>query len=231
MAVQHHNHRMFTYIYSLLIEKGICDRWNISSFHVFCVRLSSGDLFIFGKNLPFLFLFIVLSIFWYLSFYIVYFLLCLKFLLVYMLKLLNFLPWGDSNLWPSDLYIILLYELGEYVDEYLICLEFSVFIFVIKFNVRRKLEIPYNKNECKPNSTTSLQIPFSWKEGLTDDWGVFFFWRDRYETDILPLEALMMIRTSYRVQVRFRLQGGLSMDSILFTFASYSQTVSVQVRL
>ena len=30
-----HIYHVFTYIYSLLIEKGICDRQNISSFHVF----------------------------------------------------------------------------------------------------------------------------------------------------------------------------------------------------
>ena len=42
----HHLYRIFTYIYSLLIEKGICNRWNISSFHVyFRLKISS----FFGK--------------------------------------------------------------------------------------------------------------------------------------------------------------------------------------
>ena len=53
-----HHYRMFAYIYSLLIEKGICNCWNISSFHVHCVWLSSRNLSFFGKNFPFLFLFI-----------------------------------------------------------------------------------------------------------------------------------------------------------------------------
>ena len=50
---------VFTYIYSLLIKKDICDCWNVSiiSFHL-C--LSPGDLFIFfGKSFLFLFLFFV----------------------------------------------------------------------------------------------------------------------------------------------------------------------------
>ena len=42
---EHHLYHLFTYICSLLIEKSICDRWNISSF---CVLLS-GDLFIFWQ--------------------------------------------------------------------------------------------------------------------------------------------------------------------------------------
>ena len=43
-----HLYRVFTYIYSLLIEKDICDCWNISIM-LACVYvcLSSGDLFIF----------------------------------------------------------------------------------------------------------------------------------------------------------------------------------------
>ena len=40
---------MFTYIYFLLIEKDISDRWNISiKLPCVCVHLSSGDLFIFS---------------------------------------------------------------------------------------------------------------------------------------------------------------------------------------
>jgi len=43
-----HLYRVFTYIYSLLIEKDIRDRQNISNkFPGVCVHLSSGDLFIF----------------------------------------------------------------------------------------------------------------------------------------------------------------------------------------
>ena len=43
-----HCYRVFIYIYSLLIEKNICDCQNISiSFRVFVCAFSSGDLFIF----------------------------------------------------------------------------------------------------------------------------------------------------------------------------------------
>ena len=56
-------YRMFTSIYSLLIEKGICDCQNISSFRVFmCFQPDISSLF--WCVFPF-FLFIELSIFWY----------------------------------------------------------------------------------------------------------------------------------------------------------------------
>jgi hypothetical protein len=43
-----HLYCVFTYIYSLMIEKDICDRWNISNkFLCVCECLSSEDLFIF----------------------------------------------------------------------------------------------------------------------------------------------------------------------------------------
>ena len=43
-----HLYLVFTYIYSILIEKETCDRWNISNkFLSVFVCLSSGDLFIF----------------------------------------------------------------------------------------------------------------------------------------------------------------------------------------
>ena len=58
----HSHYCMFTYIYYLLIKKGICDRQNISSSHVF---LFVGDFHLdlssfLGKSFPFLFIFSVL---------------------------------------------------------------------------------------------------------------------------------------------------------------------------
>jgi hypothetical protein len=41
-------YHVFIYIYSLLIEKDICDRQNMFP----CMCLSSGDLFIFLKSFP-----------------------------------------------------------------------------------------------------------------------------------------------------------------------------------
>ena len=52
-------YHVFTYMYSLLIEKDILDRRNISNkFPCVCVCFSSRDLFIFGKSFPFLFPFL-----------------------------------------------------------------------------------------------------------------------------------------------------------------------------
>ena len=52
--IYRHLHRVFTYICSLLIEKDICDRRNISNkFLCVCVCLFSGDLFIFRRVFPF----------------------------------------------------------------------------------------------------------------------------------------------------------------------------------
>ena len=64
--------RMFTYIYSLLIKKGICDRQNVSSFHMFVFMCTSiqGSLH-FLVNFPFPFLFIELSVLQYFSFHVV----------------------------------------------------------------------------------------------------------------------------------------------------------------
>ena len=53
---------MLTYSYFLLIEKGICDHQNISSFHVL-VRAFIWRSLHFLASFPFLFLFIVLTLF------------------------------------------------------------------------------------------------------------------------------------------------------------------------
>ena len=57
----HHLYCVFTYIYSLLIEKGIGVRQNISSFRVFLCTFVQRSLH-FLVSFPFLFLFIELSI-------------------------------------------------------------------------------------------------------------------------------------------------------------------------
>ena len=59
MNMWHLLYCVFTYIYSLLIEKDICDRQNISiKLPCVCVCLSSGDLFIFSiRDFSFLFQF------------------------------------------------------------------------------------------------------------------------------------------------------------------------------
>ena len=54
-----HLYCMFTYIYSLLIEKGICVRQNISSFHVFlfvCTFVWRSLQFLVSFPFPFLFI-------------------------------------------------------------------------------------------------------------------------------------------------------------------------------
>ena len=50
------------YIYSPLIEKGICDCQNILSFHVFVCDIRAEIFLFFGKSFPFLFLFIIYGI-------------------------------------------------------------------------------------------------------------------------------------------------------------------------
>ena len=64
---------VFTQIYSLLIEKDICDCLKISiKLPCVCMCLSSRDLFyFFGTSFLFLFLFFVLSVLWYFSFHVV----------------------------------------------------------------------------------------------------------------------------------------------------------------
>ena len=48
---------VFTYIYSLLIKKDICDHWNISvSFHCLCMSFIRRSLHFFSKSFFFLFL-------------------------------------------------------------------------------------------------------------------------------------------------------------------------------
>ena len=66
---------LFTYIYSLHIEKDICDCRNVSiKLPCFYVWPLSGDLFIFfGKRFLFLFLFFVLSVLRYFHFHMVSF--------------------------------------------------------------------------------------------------------------------------------------------------------------
>ena len=54
-------YHVFTYIYSLLIEKGICDRKNVSSLCVFHLEISS----FFCKSFPFLFIYIYIYIYIY----------------------------------------------------------------------------------------------------------------------------------------------------------------------
>ena len=67
-----HLHSIFTYVYSLLIEKDICDHRNISNkFLRVCVCLTSGNLFIFSKSFPFPFPFFVLSVLRYFPFHLV----------------------------------------------------------------------------------------------------------------------------------------------------------------
>ena len=65
-----HHYHVFTYIYSLLIEKGICDRQNISSFHVFVWTLIRRSLH-FLVGFPFFSLCIVLSVLRYFPFHLV----------------------------------------------------------------------------------------------------------------------------------------------------------------
>ena len=57
----------------LINSKGICDRQNVSNFHVFVFVsvFHLGASSFFGKNLRFLFLFIVLSVLWYFAFHLV----------------------------------------------------------------------------------------------------------------------------------------------------------------
>ena len=68
----HHHYHVFTYIYSFLIKKGIGDRRNISGFHVFvfmCTFIQRSLCIL--VSFPFLFLFIELSVLWYLRFRLV----------------------------------------------------------------------------------------------------------------------------------------------------------------
>ena len=70
---QNHSHGRnfdctFTYIYSFLIKKGICDRRNISSFHVFVCTFVWRSLH-FLVSFLFLSLFTELSVLWYFPFH------------------------------------------------------------------------------------------------------------------------------------------------------------------
>ena len=48
--------RVYTYIYTLLIDKSICDCWNVSiKLQCVCVCFSPGDLFIFSIRVSFFF--------------------------------------------------------------------------------------------------------------------------------------------------------------------------------
>ena len=69
----HRIYHVFTYIYSLLIEKDICDRRKISAkLLCVCICLSSGDLFIFSIRVSsFYSYFFVLSILRYFPFHVV----------------------------------------------------------------------------------------------------------------------------------------------------------------